>query len=439
MIAVRSYRAGLEAGDDALVAQARAVLAAAGVEPPDAALLALADAVRERNPAGQRAALTRLAAGPLDLLVPPMRAWLALDGDPKRALALAEAIPERSLGGGALGQNRILLLFAAGDPARGQAALERARADDLAGDDLARDVARVATARVDAAFGIARLLTGLATELADEEDAVPLRIVLARAALRLDPGDDRARIILARAIAVGGGVDGALAVLDTVPIASPLADTAGLTRIAVLRRAGRVDEALAIARQRPGADELVADLLSAGGRDAEAAAIYRRVITAAGDRASWTLYLRAGGALDRAGRWAEARPLIEKAVALAPDQPVALNYLGYGQLENGGDLAAARALIERAAQLRPGDSSIRDSLGWVYARGGDHARALPLLERAAAEAPDNATIAEHLGDTYWRLGRRFEARYAWAAAEAIADAGDRARLAGKIADGIADR
>ncbi|OYW23827.1 MAG: hypothetical protein B7Z43_01800 [Sphingomonas sp. 12-62-6] len=140
-------------------------------------------------------------------------------------------------------------------------------------------------------------------------------------------------------------------------------------------------------------------------------------------------------ALDRAGRWQKARPMLEKSVALAPDQHVALNYLGYGLLENGGDPATARKLLERASSLRPQDLSILDSLAWAYFQQGDVVRALPLLELAAKGEPANSTISEHLGDAYWHLGRRYEARYAWRAASVVADSADVERLAGKIANG----
>ncbi|MBA3837983.1 MAG: hypothetical protein C0499_10050 [Zymomonas sp.] len=124
--------------------------------------------------------------------------------------------------------------------------------------------------------------------------------------------------------------------------------------------------------------------------------------------------------------------MIERAVELAPDEPVALNYLGYGLLENRGDRARATRLLERALALRPDDGSILDSLGWCYFLTGDLPRALPLLERAAAQSPDNATINDHLGDAYWRAGRHFEARYAWGAAKGVATGDDEARIAAKI-------
>ncbi|MEI9926782.1 MAG: hypothetical protein WDN44_02570 [Sphingomonas sp.] len=75
---------------------------------------------------------------------------------------------------------------------------------------------------------------------------------------------------------------------------------------------------------------------------------------------------------------------LRRAVALAPDEPEALNALGYAQLEHGADLAGAQALLEHASRLKPDDAAIADSLARAYYRRGDVARALPLLERAGA-------------------------------------------------------
>lgn len=473
VVAIRSYRAGLKAGDAALVARARAALEKAKVEPGDTALLALADAVRGGNAAETEAALDRIGRGPLDFIAAPLRAWTLAESDPKRAMALVDAIPRRSLTGRYVAEARALLAMAAGQQGaammvdallasapddldlRLNAARLLARSGDrgranalLPNDDPAFDAARkqlegrpISTA----AFGISRFYTRIAGDLTDP-DTAPLAIVLARGALALDPGYDSPRIALAKALGNEGAVAAALATLDEIPPDSPWFTAQRIERIALLQRSGRERDALAIAAdlaRAPGADvaaiQREGDLLMANARFADAAIAYRRAIDRAGERADWVLYLQAGSALDRAGRWRDARPLIEKSVALAPDQPVALNYLGYGALENGGDVEAARKLLEHAAALKPGDESILDSLGWSYLLGGDVARALPMLEKAASGAPDNATISEHLGDAYWLAGRRFEARYAWSAAALLAAEQDRARIADKIATGLTGR
>ena len=91
---------------------------------------------------------------------------------------------------------------------------------------------------------------------------------------------------------------------------------------------------------------------------------------------------------------------------LAPEEPLALNYLGYAQIVHGEPVAPAQALLEKASALRPNDAAITDSLGWAYHLAGDSKRALPLIERAAAASPADVEVNEHLGDIYWTLGRR---------------------------------
>lgn len=472
VIAIRAYRAGLQAGDDALVVRARAVLERSGVEPGDTALLALADAVRSGNAAATQAAIGRIAAGPLDFVAPPLRAWTLLASDPKRALAQFDGLPHQSLGARYTSEARALLTIAAGRKRDGVVAVGSLLASEPDDRDLRLSAAQLlmqnggadearqvlgSLARSDisaqlgsvtrplAAFGIARFYTRLGADLVEEETA-PLAIVLARAALKLDPGYDRARLLLARALAAEGAVPAALSAIDAIKPVSLWFGDAQADRVTLLKRAGRTTDALAVALRLADAPDAgvealqrEGDLLMASARFNDAAASYQRAIDRAGADAGWLLYLQAGSALDRGGRWREAEPLLEKSVALAPNQPIALNYLGYGALENGGDIVAAQKLLERAAALKPGDESILDSLAWAYFLGGDAPRALPLLERAAAGSPENGTISEHLGDAYWRVGRRFEARYAWAAAQLLADDDAAARIADKIAGGLSPR
>jgi Flp pilus assembly protein TadD len=47
---------------------------------------------------------------------------------------------------------------------------------------------------------------------------------------------------------------------------------------------------------------------------------------------------------------------------------------------------------------------------------GNYAQAVDLLEQARAAEPSDPTVADHLGDALWRVGRRIEARHAWASA-----------------------
>lgn len=460
VIAIRAYRVALELGDTALERRARAPLVKADAAPDDEALLALADALAAGNDAGAEAALTRVSHGPLDFLMPMLRAWMAYPRAPAQALALLAKVPQRTIGTRYGRESQALMLIASGEAQKGlimlvalddaspvariaAAALLRGAGQRDFGRLLPPGAAPPPAAQADARWGVARLFLSLALDLTGDETGA-LAVTLARAAERLAPTDSDARIVTARVLAESGAMAAALATIDAIPPGDAAYPEARGLRLVLLRRAGEVDQARAAAAQLSGAPGAGADdaqrygeVLMAADRPADAARAFSMAISRAGANADWLLYLQAGSAREQAGDWKGAEPLLRKAVALGPDQPAALNYLGYAALDHGGDIAAATRMLERAAQLRPGDAAILDSLGWAYLRGGDTARAVPLLERAAEGAPADATISEHLGDAYWRLGRRYEARYAWIAAGHEAAPGEAARLQGKVERGIA--
>ena len=93
-------------------------------------------------------------------------------------------------------------------------------------------------------------------------------------------------------------------------------------------------------------------------------------------------------------------------------------------------------MLKKASALKPQDPSITDSLGWAQFVTGDVKAAVPVLERAAAGAPADVTINEHLGDALWTAGRRYEARYAWAAASIHAEGDVATRIAAKTKEGL---
>nr|WP_243848262.1 tetratricopeptide repeat protein [Sphingomonas insulae] len=464
-IATRAYREALASGDIPLAERAAAVLRGTADAPADLPLLPLALAAARNDGAGTDAAVAALAPTPLAVLVPSLRAWIAYTrgADPKSAAAAAGKNPVAQR---LAAETMALVRIARGDVDGGLAAVQALRetgspidlrlsaaqllfgtghADRartlLVGDDPVFVALRQgAGARPTLGFGVSRLLGRIASDLADQ-DAAPLSIALSRTALIASPANDRARLLLAAALSRDGAVPLALATLDAMPPASPFATTAAAARIAMLANAGRDAEALALActgatrgDAGPADWQTYADRLVAADRPADAATWYRRIVDA--DPQEWSAWLQYGGALEQAGDWPGARAALQKAVAIAPDEPLALNYLGYAQAERGIDVKASTAMLERAHALKPDDGSITDSLGWAYFITGDTARARPLIERAAAADPTNAEIAEHLGDLYWTIGRRYEARYAWRAAALTAPAGDQARLSTRIVQGL---
>ncbi|MEW6427036.1 MAG: tetratricopeptide repeat protein [Thermodesulfobacteriota bacterium] len=117
--------------------------------------------------------------------------------------------------------------------------------------------------------------------------------------------------------------------------------------------------------------------------------------------------------LQERGREQDAIAAMERIIDFAPENPFALNFVGYSWADRGERLEDARAYIEKAVSIRPEDGFIRDSLGWVYLRLGRMQDALRELELAAQLTPDDPTILDHLGEVYHRLGRLDDARRSW--------------------------
>jgi Flp pilus assembly protein TadD len=171
-------------------------------------------------------------------------------------------------------------------------------------------------------------------------------------------------------------------------------------------------------------------------RHPAAAEAYGRAIQLSPPKQQWQYLLLRASTLEEADHWPQARADLAKALALAPNQPLVLNFLGYAKLERGEDMEAAEAMIRKASELAPDNASITDSLGWAQFKRGRLAEAIDTLQRASRSDPGQSEINEHLGDVLYSVGRRFEARFAWRAAMVNADDDVLARLNAKIESGL---
>lgn len=95
-----------------------------------------------------------------------------------------------------------------------------------------------------------------------------------------------------------------------------------------------------------------------------------------------------------------------------PDHAEALNALGYSLANKTERFDEAEVLIERAIALQPDNPAIIDSLGWLYFREGKFNEAGPLLLDAWNRMKDHE-IAAHLGEWYWITGDKESARSIW--------------------------
>jgi tetratricopeptide (TPR) repeat protein len=396
---------------------------------------------------GPASLLNLPASSPLGPIAPEQRAAMlfALD-KPDEALPLAQQVLLQS------GGRNVRLRLAFADSLvrlkRPGQALVMLQGDDEA---LAAARARIAARRPlgmaieTPAAGYAEMLVALAVDLGrDDNKALP--ISLTQVARHAFPANSEAKILLALLLDGDDRPEAALALLRGIPSDDLLAGEALDLETRLLGDSG--NEAAALRRAQDAAASPTAgpqdyarmgNVLGDMDRHAEAAVAYGEAIARSkkgGSDNLWTLYLFRAASLEQADRWAEAKDDLAAAMKLEPDNPLLLNFLGYGKLERGEDLDQAEAMIRKASALRPDDASITDSLGWALYKRGRLPEAIATLTKAAAGDPAQSEIHEHLGDALFSSGRRIEARFSWQAALITAKDKAKTRLENKLEAGL---
>lgn len=388
------------------------------------------------------------ADAPLAELVPEQKALILLAAGRS---AEARSFIEPALAAARGRSNRLRIAFASGLAANGDRDAGLAL---LAGRDATlRQAAAVLAAErkpkpliATAAQAYSELLTALAASL-DGEDSRTLPLSIAQVARYADPRNEQAALLVGLLLDRSGRENDALAVLRSVPDASPFTGEMRDAEVRALLGANRKEEALARARAFVAGEDVQAidwlrlgDVLDAMDRHGDAAVAYGGAAAAvqAGGAGPepWSIHLLRGAALEQAKMWPQAESALELAHRLAPENALVLNYLGYARLERGQKLDEAEAMIAEASRRAPDDASITDSLGWAQFKRGKVTEAIATLQRAAAADPGQAEIHEHLGDALYTAGRKYEARFAWNAALVTAEDDVRARIAAKVSGGL---
>ena len=120
--------------------------------------------------------------------------------------------------------------------------------------------------------------------------------------------------------------------------------------------------------------------------------------------------------LERVGKVDEALRDLRFVVSEQPENPSALNALGYTLADRTQNYEEALIYVKKAIQLEPNDPAIMDSMGWVNFRMGNHEVALEYLQKAISVIFDGE-VAAHLGEVLWSLGRQQEAKELWGKAK----------------------
>jgi tetratricopeptide (TPR) repeat protein len=147
-------------------------------------------------------------------------------------------------------------------------------------------------------------------------------------------------------------------------------------------------------------------LLRDAGRPADALALIEKALTADPDNID--LLYEAALLGERQGKPEVLESRIKRLLKIKPDHAHALNALGYSLAERNIRLREAETLLNKAIALAPDDPFIMDSVGWVQYRQGRLADALKTLEQAYGLRAD-PEIAAHLGEVLWAMQRRDEA------------------------------
>jgi tetratricopeptide (TPR) repeat protein len=126
-----------------------------------------------------------------------------------------------------------------------------------------------------------------------------------------------------------------------------------------------------------------------------------------------------GAAYERSGKRDQAVAEFRRLIGTDPEYHAALNYLGYMFAEQGEHLDEAKVMVEKAVALEPDNGAYVDSLGWVYFRLGRFEDARLTLERAAHLEIADGTVQEHLGDVYGAMGQPDRAGEAYRRALAL--------------------
>lgn len=294
-------------------------------------------------------------------------------------------------------------------------AFARLRAELAAGKPVPFDIVRGPTE------GLAEVFFTVASALQGESTDVNT-LAYARMAEYLAPKDADILLLVAQILEAQGQHDLATATYAAIPQGDPAYVASELGRSDALIAAGRTDAGIEVleqlARTNPERADIwgaLGDILRQQERYGEAVTAYDKAIaTFKGDDPDhWVIYYTRGIAHERSKDWPAAEADFRKALALRPDQPSVLNYLGYSYLERKENYDTALAMIEKAVSERPDDGAIVDSLGWALYRLGRYADAVGPLEKAVELVPVDPVVNDHLGDVYWAVDRKREAEFQW--------------------------
>ncbi len=153
------------------------------------------------------------------------------------------------------------------------------------------------------------------------------------------------------------------------------------------------------------------DILAQAGQLQQALELYNRLLTESPNNHD-LLYARALVA-ERLDNLTQAEADLRLVINEDPKNYHALNALGYTLADRTDRYQEALELIEKAVALAPDEPAIVDSLGWAHYRLGNLELAAEHLKRAYELSHGDAEVAAHYGTVLWEQGKRKEAQALW--------------------------
>ncbi len=323
---------------------------------------------------------------------------------------------------------------AGGDPL-----IDALRAKLAANETLPFDITR------NAKDGIAEVFFSIATAMSGEAEA-GFTLVHARVAAYLRPDHTDALLMTAALLENQAQWELASSTYALIAPADPAYHVAEIGRAEALYATGKAEAAIEVlqglARSNSGVLGVhlaLGDALRRAEKFADAVLSYDAAIALIQkpDPRHWVLYYSRAVCKERSNDWPGAEADFRQALALQPDQPQVLNYLGYSYLDRHENLDEALDLIKRAVAAEPESGYIIDSLAWALYRLGRYDEALAPMEKASLLEPVDPVVTDHLGDVYWAVGRKLEAAFQWHRAASFGPAEkDAARIKLKLEVGL---
>jgi tetratricopeptide (TPR) repeat protein len=125
------------------------------------------------------------------------------------------------------------------------------------------------------------------------------------------------------------------------------------------------------------------------------------------------IYFLRGALQERQKHIDAAEREFRQALALDPNNALALNYLGYMLADHNLKLSEALQLVQRAVKLDPENGAYLDSLGWIHYKLGQYGMAEQVLQKAITLIPTDPTVHDHLGEVYATTGHLQQAVAQW--------------------------